>query len=256
MPRFHPKKKRPTLRSHTAKWKGHKVKAFTNRKRYKGPSNGISAITAVINSNRPQYGVVKSHLRVNAVPSAVAYYSLAYYANSIYNVDTPQGGTSDVRGMDVLEALYGSYTVFASEIKVTILRNSINQNFEVYLLPYSAVLNPATYGVTVIANMPNCKKRYIQVANTAKVSAFLNAKSTTANIVGVTKRAISDDNSQYQGLITTGGGGTVPTQQTYWNIMIYAADGAAFTAGDTFDVEIDIKYKCRFQVKNILDESG
>lgn len=242
-------KSRRSRRASKKTYRSNKRKTFRKSRHIGG------TITRILNTLKPQYGVVLSHLRTNAVPSAVAYYSLAIKGNSIFNIDAAQGGTTDVKGIDALEALFDGYTVFSSSIKVTVLRNGINQNFEFYLIPYRSVIDPASYGTVTVANMQRARHRYVQVANTATTSAKIMNRCMTSDIYGVTKRAVSDDTEQYG---TVAGASTLavdPGTVWYWNLLFYPSDGQAFAAGDTFDILIDMVYKCRFQTKTILDET-
>lgn len=156
-----------------------------------------------------------------------------------FDVDPALGGTS-MAGFAELAGFYATYRVSASQIKVTVNNPSGVSPVTVIVLPMNADPTNAFGAANIIASMGNPYAKSKLTSLLGGPPSVIENSMTTVKIFGDSE-VFYDHN--FTSLVTT-----VPTNNWFWNLCLYAP---AFIATNIV-CQVEITVDCEFYDRNFL----
>lgn len=150
-----------------------------------------------------------------------------------FDIDPALGGTS-MAGFAECAAFYATYRVSKSSIKVTVSSPSTAYPITVIVLPMNADPSNAFSAANIIASMGNPYAR-------SKTTGLLGAPSTVITNTMTTVKIFGDSevffDHNFTSLVTT-----VPANNWFWNLCLYAPAFIANNIVATVEMDVDIEF--------------
>jgi len=150
-----------------------------------------------------------------------------------FDIDPALGGTS-MAGFAECAAFYATYRVSKSTIKVTISNPSATIPVTMMVLPMNADPTNAFSAANIIASVgnPYCKTKMLGLLGSPP--SVVTSTMTTRKIFGDSE-VLFDHN--FTSLVTT-----VPANNWFWNLCLYAPAVIATTLVATVEITVDIEF--------------
>jgi len=177
---------------------------------------------------------VANAFNLSAGAGAVA--NVRFRPTAAYDIDPTLGGTS-MPGFVELAALYGSYRVTCSSIKVT-GSNASATPFQLIVCPSNADLGAAMLAANVSALQGQPFSKHRVVGAVGSPPAVINSSMTTEKIYG-DKAVYSDHNFS---AVANG----VPANNWFWNIAAYTPLGGSAINVIIIEITVGIEWYDRF----------
>lgn len=156
-----------------------------------------------------------------------------YRPSAAFDVDPALGGTS-MAGFAEMAAQYATYRVIGSKIKVTLPNPSATVPVTLIVLPMNADPTNAFSLANIVASVGQPYSKTKQCGLLGCNSAVIVSEMRTRIIWG-DPAVFSDHN--FSSLVTT-----VPANNWFWNICVYAPAFIATGLNATVEIEVDVEF--------------
>lgn len=161
-----------------------------------------------------------------------------YLPSAAYDVDPALGSTS-MPGYAELAALYNSYRVNQSRLRVMFMSADPSRNSSGLIVPLNTdpTSSPSAAFINSCSMNPYAKFRMVPSRG---IAMTLSTRMSTEKIFG-SKAVYFDDN--FSSLVTT-----IPANNWYWFIGVIAATtvaSSALTVTISVEIELDVEFFCR-----------